>query len=194
MSVQPRPATSRLYDPREAQAFYEARYERGYMEDYSAEAKQRLAEIIRSLPLPAQGSALDFGCGNGVLTDVLREALPGWQICGADLSATAISNARARFPRCTFLELDEDFLQRQHFDLIFSHHVLEHVSDLRGTIARLAAYAQAAAAMSMFSRAGTRGASNSIYARCDATASITTRRTASSLKMKGICGASRRSG
>ncbi len=139
--------TSRLYDPREAQAFYEARYEHGYMEDYPAEAKQRVAELIRSLKLPAEGSALDFGCGNGVLTEVLRGALPGWQVSGADISSIAISNARARFPACTFLTLDDPALQRQRFDLVFSHHVLEHVSDLRETIARLAAFAKPTAAM-----------------------------------------------
>ena len=139
--------TSRLYDPQEAQAFYEARYEHGYMEDYSAEAKQRLAELIRSLDLPAEGSALDFGCGNGVLTEVLRDALPHWQICGAEISSIAISNARARFPGCTFLAFDDAALQRQRFDLVFSHHVLEHVSDLRETIAGLAAYAKPTAAM-----------------------------------------------
>jgi trans-aconitate methyltransferase len=139
--------TSRLYDPREAQAFYEARYEHGYMEDYSDEAKERLRELIRSLDLPAEGSALDFGCGNGVLTEVLREALPRWQMTGVEISATAISNARARFPRCTFLPLEDAALQPQRFDLIFSHHVLEHVSDLRGTIARLDAQAKPAAAM-----------------------------------------------
>jgi trans-aconitate methyltransferase len=139
--------TSPLYDPREAQAFYEARYEHGYMEDYSDEAKERLRELIGSFGLPAQGSAFDFGCGNGVLTEVLREALPNWQVCGADISSIAISNARARFPRCTFLTLDDAVLAQQKFDLIFSHHVLEHVSDLRGTIARLDAQARPAATM-----------------------------------------------
>jgi trans-aconitate methyltransferase len=145
--MSPTSQTSRLYDPREAQAFYDARYEHGYMEDYSVETKQRLAELIRSFDLPAKGSALDFGCGNGVLTEVLRGALPGWQICGTDISSTAISNARARFPRCTFLPFDDLALQQRRFDLLFSHHVLEHVSDLHGTIARLDAQAKPTAAM-----------------------------------------------
>ncbi|KJR40670.1 Methyltransferase type 12 domain protein [Candidatus Magnetoovum chiemensis] len=40
------------------------------------------------------GNGLDFGCGNGVFTKVLKTALPGWNIYGCDLSDVAIENAK----------------------------------------------------------------------------------------------------
>ena len=95
--------TSPLYKKPASIEFYENRYARGYMEEWPAEKKRRIAEMIRSLGLPGTGEALDFGCGNGVLTDVLRESLPtGWRTCGSDLSAKAIENARKWYPGCRF--------------------------------------------------------------------------------------------
>lgn len=94
--------------------------------------KNRVAELIKSLGLPEQGLALDYGCGNGVFTAVLQEALPGWSIQGTDLSVTAIENARQHFPAFEFFTLNEDTLNAMQgqFDFVFSHHVLEHVYDI----------------------------------------------------------------
>jgi predicted TPR repeat methyltransferase len=68
--------TTQLYDLQRSIDLYESRYEHGYMENYSADVKDRIFGIIRDLRLPEQGDALDFGCGNGVLTEVIRQALP----------------------------------------------------------------------------------------------------------------------
>jgi trans-aconitate methyltransferase len=77
---------------------------------------------------------LDFGCGNGVLTDVVRQALSGdWEVLGVDLSEIAVENAKQRYPHCTFFTLDAPELETKKFDLLFTHHVLEHVSDLSQT-------------------------------------------------------------
>ncbi len=126
--------TSQLYDRDRAVEFYEARFEQGYMDEWPAERKRRLVEVIRRLPLPAAGRALDFGCGNGVLTDVVRQALPDWEVCGVDISACAVRNARSRYPLCEFLEATE--IDRK-FDLVFTHHVLEHVFDLSTVIGEM---------------------------------------------------------
>jgi trans-aconitate methyltransferase len=94
-----------LSDPRSATVFYDDRYAQGYMEEWSEEKKRRIAEVVSALRLPTRGRALDFGCGNGVLTDVLRRALPpGWEVVGTDLSAVALENARSLHPGCTFAE------------------------------------------------------------------------------------------
>jgi SAM-dependent methyltransferase len=122
--------TAQLHDLGRSIEFYEARYEHGYMEDYPAHVKARIFGIIRDLGLPERGEALDFGCGNGVLTDVIRQALPSWKVFGTDLSATAIANASARFPECTFLAPDEPRLRQNGFDFLFSNHVIEHVFDV----------------------------------------------------------------
>jgi trans-aconitate methyltransferase len=120
-----------LLDRERSLAFYEQRYESGYMESWPIQKKQRLHAVIRGLPLPDRGQALDFGCGNGVLTDVLRQALPpGWSVSGIDISKNAIANASKAYPECHFaISADVEQIPRQ-FDLCFTHHVLEHVYDL----------------------------------------------------------------
>lgn len=121
--------TSNLYNKDQSIAFYEERYELGYMDEWPLEKKQRVFEVIRSLGLPATGDALDFGCGNGVFTQVLKQALPGWNVYGTDISEVAVSNARKRYPDCHFFSAQDSAQQSHRFDFLFSHHVLEHVYD-----------------------------------------------------------------
>lgn len=119
-----------LHDPATAVSFYDERYSRGYMGAWPRETTARIAQVIRELPLPASGRAIDFGCGAGVLTDVLRQALPpGWSVTGTDISSAALRHARRRFPLCTFLDPHELEPERHSFDFLFTHHVLEHVHD-----------------------------------------------------------------
>lgn len=96
--------TSHLYDQKQSIEFYEDRYKQGYMDEWPIEKKRKIFEVIQELPLPAKGEALDFGCGNGVLTEIIRQALPAWKIFGTDLSKKAIDNAKIRYPGCTFFE------------------------------------------------------------------------------------------
>ncbi len=123
-----------LYQKKGSKDFYESRYEKGYMDEWPIDKKQRVFEIIRNLPLPEMGIALDFGCGNGVFTEVLRQALPKWKIYGCDISLNAINNAKSRFPDCTFFVSDNEQSFELKFDFLFSHHVLEHVFDIKKTI------------------------------------------------------------
>ena len=83
-------------------AFYDRRYADGYMDDWRADKRRRIFDLIAGLELPATGTALDFGCGTGVFTSILQQALPGWRVCGTDISQLALAKARARFPACTF--------------------------------------------------------------------------------------------
>jgi SAM-dependent methyltransferase len=127
--------TSQLYDMQRSREFYEERYGHGYMDEWSLEKKQRIFEVIRSLDLPERGDALDFGCGNGVLTEVVRQALPtAWKIYGTDLSSTAVENARVRYPACVFFSSDSRDAAPAQYDFLFTHHVLEHVYDLEAII------------------------------------------------------------
>lgn len=112
--------------------FYEQRYTEGYMEEWSEEKKDRVRSLVRGLGLPGTGKAIEFGCGNGVFTKVLAEALPGWTVRGVDISSVAIEKARARYPDISF-GLVPDFMDHQ-FDFVFTHHTLEHVADLNETL------------------------------------------------------------
>ena len=123
--------TSNLYDRKTSQAFYEERYAHDYMASWPDEKKRRVFDLIRGLELPGTGEALDFGCGNGILTDVVRQALPsGWKMYGTDISATAIENAAKRYPSCRFFTAEDGRRAGKRFDFLFTHHVLEHVHDV----------------------------------------------------------------
>lgn len=116
-----------LYNEPDSKQFYDDRYDQGYMDEWPTEKKQRVLEVVQSLGLPERGVALDFGCGNGVFTEVLQQALPGWEIYGTDISTIALEHAAKRVPGCFFFEANS--VTRQ-FDFLFTHHVFEHVYNL----------------------------------------------------------------
>ncbi|MGH9408640.1 MAG: class I SAM-dependent methyltransferase [Vicinamibacterales bacterium] len=120
-----------LHDASGALQFYEGRFERGYMSRWPEAKRTRVSRLVQSLGLPPQGRALDFGCGAGVFTDVLARALPGWQIDGTDLSVTAIEQAKRRLPSVSFFPLSACEQIEGQYDFVFTHHVLEHVSDIQ---------------------------------------------------------------
>ena len=119
-----------LTDKNTSIEFYEHRYSDGYMEEWPAKKKQRVLEILKNLPLPETGDALDFGCGNGIFTDVIKQALPQWNVYGTDISQVAIDNAREKFSRCIFFVSSDEKFASKKFDFLFTHHVLEHVYNL----------------------------------------------------------------
>lgn len=127
-----------LEDPGKARVFYDERYRAGYMDDWPIEKRDRVAALVKELRLAPRGRALDYGCGVGAFTAVLRSALPGWEVHGTDISNEALARAEAALPDCHFHKLDECERLGGSFDFIFSHHVLEHVSDVQSTAATIA--------------------------------------------------------
>lgn len=122
--------TSRLYEEQTSREFYDGRYAEGYMDEWPPEKRRRVFDLVAGLGLPGEGVALDFGCGNGVFTEVIRQALPRWKVCGTDLSAVALEHARRRVPGCDFFDLSGGPPGGRRFDFLFTHHVLEHVYDI----------------------------------------------------------------
>ncbi len=126
--------------------FYEARYRAGYMEEWPEEKKRRVAEIVKCLGLPPSGQALDFGCGNGVFTGILKQALPAWTVSGCEISPTAVKNAAERHRDCSFF-LSDRLPAGKKFDFIFTHHVLEHVFDLDQSVKEISGLSASGASM-----------------------------------------------
>lgn len=110
--------------------FYNDRYTIGYMEEWPLKRKLRISQLITEMNLPSTGEALDYGCGNGVFTILIKQLLPAWNVYGVDISDVAVQNASKQHPNCVFLSTEDKSLTSKKFDLIFSHHVLEHVYDI----------------------------------------------------------------
>jgi len=141
--------TIQFSDKKASADFYQQRYEQGYMGYWSRFEKDRIREIIRELKLPEHGKALDFGCGRGIFTKVLQEALPGWTITGCDINNEAIASAKRNNTGISFFVIGDtaqsgfDSAQPTigKFDFIHTHHVLEHAFDVRVTADEIAALA-----------------------------------------------------
>jgi len=99
--------TKELIDSKVSVEFYESRYQGGYMEDWPKEKKTFVTEFITKLIPGSNGIALDFGCGNGVFSDVLSKALPGWEIWGCEIGECALANASKRVPNCNFTTFEQ---------------------------------------------------------------------------------------
>jgi SAM-dependent methyltransferase len=149
--------TSYLYKREQFIEFYEDRYQQNYMEEWPIERKKRIVEVIQELQLPAKGEALDFGCGNGVLTEVLRQALPSWKIYGTDISKTAVANAKIRYPNCTFFEPNSPDFTHKKFDFVFTNHVFEHVLNLSEVFDQMNQYLKQESSMLHFLPCGNEG-------------------------------------
>lgn len=148
---------SALYDQKQSIEFYDDRYKQGYMDEWPIEKKRKLLEVIQDIQLPAKGEALDFGCGNGVLTEIIRQALPSWKIYGTDISKNAVSNARLRYPECTFFEANSSDFAQKKFDFVFTNHVFEHVYNLTEVFNEMNEYLKPESSMLHFLPCGNEG-------------------------------------
>ncbi|HEV8507943.1 MAG TPA: class I SAM-dependent methyltransferase, partial [Chitinophagaceae bacterium] len=132
--------TANLYNKRASIEFYENRYSNHYMHEWPLDKKERIFKLIRSLPLPEYGAALDFGCGNGIFTDVLKQALPKWEVSGCDISEVSVNNAKSKFSECNFFVSNDEVKNTKKFNFLFTHHVLEHVYDIERCIEEMSDY------------------------------------------------------
>jgi SAM-dependent methyltransferase len=116
-------------------AFYDARYDRGYMRDffepYEACRVVTVRETLRRIDAqPAR--ILDYGCGQGRYLGVLGEEFPNTSLAGSDVSEVGLAQAQASHPdaELTLMADERVPLPDGSFDLIVSVEVLEHVADV----------------------------------------------------------------
>lgn len=120
--------------------FYNDRYSKGYMDDWPLWKKKRISEVIKNLKLPRYGKVLDFGCGNGIFSQVIKQVLPEWDVYGTDISIKAVNKARRKYPQCIFYNLFGKRYKNIKYDFIFTHHVLEHVYDISKTWEQISSF------------------------------------------------------
>ena len=103
---------------------------------------QRLARRIASLPLPPRPRILEIGCGTGLLSLALRQAIPDADWVLTDLSPAMIQVCRDRLgdPSDTrFLVMDGERpgLEPSGFDLVCASMAFQWFEDLPGALDRL---------------------------------------------------------
>jgi ubiquinone/menaquinone biosynthesis C-methylase UbiE len=115
-----------------AAEYYDERHERGWMDHWPDGKKARVIGLIQEFGLPPGAKVLEYGCGVGVFTEAMKRALPQLEVHGCDISATGVRKASNRCPDIPFHLLGQSDLTalRGQFDVIYTHHVLEHVTDL----------------------------------------------------------------
>lgn len=99
---------------------------------------RRCIELLleKHAALPAQGRALDLGCGPGDMTLRLAGALPAWEIDALDGSPAMLALARDAAARAGLQSrlvyrealLPDDEAPRPPYDLLFSNSLLHHLA------------------------------------------------------------------
>jgi len=82
--------------------------------------------LSRHVTLPTQGRALDFGCGNGAFLRAFSRALPGWTLCGSEVSEK-YKQVVEGIPGVERLYTGAIESLPGSFDLISLVHVIEHI-------------------------------------------------------------------
>lgn len=94
-------------------------------------------DVLSLLDLPAGGSVIDLGCGNGALTQKLKDM--GFSAIGVDGSQAMIQKARANHPELSFVQGDATQYQPEFpADAVFSNavfHWIDHQDKLLENVA-----------------------------------------------------------
>jgi 2-polyprenyl-3-methyl-5-hydroxy-6-metoxy-1,4-benzoquinol methylase len=108
--------------------------ERRTINEWKDRRHEEVCSILRKLPL-VQPNIIDLGCGTGWYTERLGRF---GSVTGVDLSEEAIAMAKADFPLVTFHagNLYELPLQAEHYDVVVSQEVVDHVDDREAFLER----------------------------------------------------------
>lgn len=75
-------------------------------------------------------SVIDLGCGDGIFIRSLKKEFSHIKVVGIDISPRRINGLKNIFPKESFFVRDVcDTKIKNHFDLVYSSQVIEHVSD-----------------------------------------------------------------
>jgi 2-polyprenyl-3-methyl-5-hydroxy-6-metoxy-1,4-benzoquinol methylase len=126
--------------PLAAAQYYDKRHARGWMDFWPKEKRERIIGLLRGAAPERTVRVLEYGCGVGVFANSLKAAMPNWEVHGCDISPVAISRARERCPGVTFHLLTGGSADPPlgTYDLIYTHHVLEHVASVSEALSQMA--------------------------------------------------------
>ncbi len=96
-----------------------------------------IGRLVADCGLPSQGRGLDLGCGDGVVTELVRHELGArWSLIGLDPDEQELRLAAARglYERLQRAEGSTVDAPDGSFDFVLSNSVLEHVEELEPTL------------------------------------------------------------
>jgi SAM-dependent methyltransferase len=127
-------------DSRSPSSFYDERHTRGWMDYWSEDKLSRVLALVQNAIPSGDATVLEYGCGTGTFTQALKKRFPSLDVHGCDISPKGIEKAGARCPEATFHWLNEGTAEPSipQCDVIYTHHVLEHVQDLDAAVAHIA--------------------------------------------------------
>ncbi len=102
---------------------------------WRAGQERRLAQVRQWARLDA-ARILDAGCGVGMYTEHFRQYSP--TVTGVEIDLAAARQARGRMPGIVIAPAEALPFENGSFDVVFSHEVLEHVTDDRAAAAEMA--------------------------------------------------------
>lgn len=100
-------------------------------EKASAHQREWGAKLISELALTGNERVLDLGCGDGVNTALIAEALPNGEVIGIDASKGMIDTARPKEKtNLSFILMDiDEILFENEFDVVYSNATLHWIKD-----------------------------------------------------------------
>lgn len=106
------------------------------LERLTAERVHFVSRLLAARPTASAGAVLDIGCSTGDLLAGL--SLAGWRRSGIEPSPRAAEKARSRGLDVAMGEIETSAIPARAFDLVTCISVLEHVSDLKAALAKIA--------------------------------------------------------
>lgn len=90
---------------------------------------QRIKELVPDYNQPGI-KILDFGCGDGTMTNYLQEVFFEATIIGVDISKDALEQARQNYQHIQFKHLEQNALgfPDNHFNLIIAAEIFHHIN------------------------------------------------------------------